>query len=171
MNNAHSSVALTRRRTRRSIHVVVIYAILLVLTPALAFAHAAVFPKKSTPGAYERYVLRVPNEKTVATTRVEIRFPEDLRITDFEEVPGWKLEALTDSTKRIIGAVWTGNLPPQRFAEFPFMAANPKTTTNLVWQAYQDVRRAADGQLDRSERLEDACIRDGNRSRRFCCNG
>src|SRR5690348_18036065 len=30
--------------------------------------------------AYEKYVLRVPNEKGVPTTRVEIRFPSDIRV-------------------------------------------------------------------------------------------
>lgn len=105
--------------------------------PVLAFGHAVVYPRTSTPGAYERYVLRVPNEKTSATTRVEIRFPAELRVTSFEDVPGWQLEVLTDSAKRVIGAVWTGTLAPQRFVELPFMAANPKAGDRLVWPAYQ----------------------------------
>jgi hypothetical protein len=33
--------------------------------------------------------------------------------------------------------VWTGSLPPQRFVEFPFVGANPKTSTRLVWPVYQ----------------------------------
>lgn len=105
--------------------------------PVLAFGHAVVYPRTSTPGAYERYVLRVPNEKNSATTRVEIRFPAELRVTSFEDVPGWQLDVLTDSAKRIVGAVWTGTLAPQRFVELPFMAANPKSGDRLVWPAYQ----------------------------------
>jgi uncharacterized protein YcnI len=112
-------------------------ATLLLLTWTIAFGHAVVLPKSSAPGAFERYVLRVPNEKAVATTRVEIRFPSDVRVTSFEDVAGWQLEVLTDSAKRIVGAVWTGTLPPQRFVEFPFMAANPKVATKLAWPAYQ----------------------------------
>jgi uncharacterized protein YcnI len=123
--------------TQPPFRVLITTATLVLGLPVLAFAHAVVFPRTSTPGAYERYVLRVPNEKAVATTRVEIRFPADLRVTSFEEVPGWTLQVLTDSAKRIIGAVWTGSLPPQRFVEFPFVAANPKTATKLVWPAYQ----------------------------------
>ncbi len=111
--------------------------------PAIAFAHAVVFPKASTTGAYERYVLRVPNEKTTATTRVELHVPDSVRVTAFEDVPGWTLEIQTDSAKRIVGAVWTGSLPPQRFVEFPFVAANPKSVTKIVWPAYQTY---ADGQ-------------------------
>jgi uncharacterized protein YcnI len=105
--------------------------------PTLSWAHAVVFPKTSNTGAYEKYVLRVPNEKAVATTKVEIHFPAGLRVTSFADVPGWKLEVITDSAKAITGAIWTGNLPPQRFAEFPFVAANPKTETKLEWPAYQ----------------------------------
>jgi hypothetical protein len=108
-----------------------------LLTPSIARAHAVVFPKTSSGGAYERYVLRVPNEKDTATTRVEIRFPEGLRIVSFTDVPGWQLEEIRDSANAVIGAVWTGSLPPERFVEFPFIAVNPKSHTTLVWMAYQ----------------------------------
>ena len=112
-------------------------AVLAVFAPAAAFAHAVVFPKTSAPGAYERYVLRVPNEKAVATLRVELRFPDGMRVTSFADVPGWQLQVVTDSARRITGAVWTGTLPPQRFVEFPFVAANPKSETRVAWPAFQ----------------------------------
>ena len=121
----------------RRIAIVVGCIVCSLVAPAIAFGHAVVLPKNSTPGAFERYVLRVPNEKAVATTRVEIRFPADVRVTSFEDVAGWQLEVLTDSTKRVVGAVWTGTLAPQRFIEFPFMAANPKVATRLIWPAFQ----------------------------------
>lgn len=108
-----------------------------LVAPGSVFGHAVVYPKRAATGAYERYVLRVPNEKAVATTRVEIRFPADVRVTSFADVPGWQLEVLTDSAKRIVGAVWTGSLPPQRFVEFPFVAVNPKADAKIAWPAYQ----------------------------------
>jgi uncharacterized protein YcnI len=114
----------------------VLFSILLVI-PSIASAHAVVFPKKSTHGAYEKYVLRVPNEKDVATNRVEIRFPAGLRVVSFGEVAGWQLEELRDSSNAVIGAVWTGNLPAERFVEFPFVAVNPKEDATLVWPAFQ----------------------------------
>jgi uncharacterized protein YcnI len=110
---------------------------LLFVVPALGLAHAVVFPKASAPGAYERYILRVPNERKVATTRVELRFPGDVKVTSFADVPGWQLEVVRDSAARIVGAVWTGTLPPERFIEFPFVAVNPKTATEIRWPAYQ----------------------------------
>jgi uncharacterized protein YcnI len=110
---------------------------ILLAVPSIASAHAVVFPKKSTHGAYEKYVLRVPNEKDVATTRVEIRFPAGLRVVSFGDVAGWQLEELRDSSNAVIGAVWTGNLPAERFIEFPFVAVNPKEDATLVWPAFQ----------------------------------
>ena len=124
-------------RSRFILAAVAVVASAVAVLPTLSWAHAVVFPKTSTTGGYEKYVLRVPNEKAVATTKVEIRFPAGLRVTSFADVAGWKLEVLTDSAKAIVGAIWTGNLPPQRFAEFPFVAANPKTDTKLEWPAYQ----------------------------------
>ena len=99
----------------------------LLLVPAVAGAHAVVYPKTSAAGAYERYVLRVPNEKGSATTRIEISFPDAARVISFADVPGWSVAPVLDSAQRIVGAVWTGTLPPQRFVELPFIAVNPKT--------------------------------------------
>jgi uncharacterized protein YcnI len=115
--------------------VLVLFAIL--VAPSIVFAHAVVFPKASTPGAYEKYVLRVPNERDIPTHKVEIRFPEGLRVVSFGEVPGWKLQVLTDSVQNITGAIWTGVLPKERFVEFPFFAVNPKDSTTLTWPTYQ----------------------------------
>jgi uncharacterized protein YcnI len=118
--------------------------VIAMVVPAIALAHAVVFPKNSKPGAYEKYVLRVPNERDVPTIRVELRFPEGARVVSFGDVAGWNLQVLTDSAKRIIGAVWTGVLPKERFVEFPFVAVNPKDSTSISWptiQTYQGGER------------------------------
>jgi len=60
-----------------------------------------------------------------------------MRVVSFGDVPGWKLEVIADSAQRIIGAVWTGSLPKERFVEFPFVAVNPKDSTSLSWPTYQ----------------------------------
>ena len=109
----------------------------ILVAPSILFAHAVVFPKTSTPGAYEKYVLRVPNERDVPTLKVELHFPQGLRVVSFGDVPGWKLQVLTDSAQRMMGAVWTGVLPKERFVEFPFVAVNPKDSTSLFWPTYQ----------------------------------
>lgn len=132
-----SFVCVVNHRRRVPATAVLAVFALSLIAPGIVFAHAVVMPKSSAPGAFERYVLRVPNEKASATTRIEIRFPAEVRVTSFEDVPGWQLEVLTDSAKRIAGAVWTGTLAPQRFVEFAFMAANPKEPTRVVWPAVQ----------------------------------
>jgi uncharacterized protein YcnI len=115
----------------------VFLALAAILIPAVALAHAVVYPKISRPGAYEKYVLRVPNERDAPTIRVELHFPEGLRVVSFGDVAGWKLEVLSDTAQRITGAVWTGVLPKERFIEFPFVAVNPKDNTSLSWPTYQ----------------------------------
>ncbi|MDB4871354.1 MAG: nuclear export factor [Gemmatimonadales bacterium] len=111
--------------------------IALFLISSVAWARAVVFPRTSAPGAFEKYSLRVVNERDVPTIRVEIRFPEALQVISFGDVPGWKVQILRDSAQRIRGAVWTGALEKQHFVEFPFLALNPKDSTSLSWPTYQ----------------------------------
>jgi uncharacterized protein YcnI len=142
MSRTSSFVKRSRRR-RAAYGTAATAAIFAALVPTLSWAHAVVFPRQSTTGSYEKYVLRVPNEKAVATTRVEIHFPAGVRVTSFADVSGWQLEVVTDSAKAITAAIWTGTLPPERFVEFPFVAVNPKTDTKLEWPVYQNY---ADGE-------------------------
>ena len=37
----------------------------------------------------------------------------------------------------LVGAIWIGTLPPQRFVEFPFVAVNPREETTLTWPVVQ----------------------------------
>lgn len=108
-----------------------------LLAPRSAAAHAVVYPAEAPPGAYQRYVLRVPNERDVATTRVTLEFPRAVRVVSFAEVPGWTLETETDEEGRVTRATWTGTLPVGRFVELPFIAVNPEEETRLVWPATQ----------------------------------
>ncbi len=134
-------------------------ALAVLALPTLANAHAVVYPATSTPGAYEKYVLRVPNEKGVPTTRVELRFPAGVRVVSFGDVAGWQLETVTDSARNIIAAIWTGTLQPSRFIELPFIAVNPRADGRLVWPAFQTY---ADG-----ERVEWTGPADGDRPASF----
>jgi len=111
--------------------------ILIVAVPAAAPAHVTISPKSSNVGAWEKYVIRLPNEKPVATTALEIHFPAGLRVMSFEDKPGWRVEELRDTAGAVIGARWTGQLPPKRFIELGVIAVNPKTGTELVWSAVQ----------------------------------
>jgi uncharacterized protein YcnI len=103
----------------------------------LAFAHIRIYPTESAPGAREKYTMRVPNEKQVATIRVEGEFPPELNIYDFEFKPGWKLDFKKDDKGKIIGATWTGKIQPYEFVEFGMLGLNPKEGASLTWKFVQ----------------------------------
>lgn len=115
--------------------------VLTVLFTSLAVGHIRIYPAESAPGAREKYTMRVPNEKQVATVRVEGEFPPELRVYDFEFKPGWKIDFKKDGTGKITGAVWTGKIAPYEFVEFGMLGINPKEGSSLVWkfvQYYED---------------------------------
>lgn len=120
---------------------------LLLGVVATAAGHAVVYPEEAPAGAYQRYTLRVPTERPVATTRVEILFPEGVRVIAFDDVPGWTLEtARREDGGGIVRAVWTGTLPPERFVEFGFIGVNPQEEAVLGWdviQTYEDGEEVA----------------------------
>ena len=107
------------------------------LLPASLNAHAVVYPPTSRPGAYERYVLRVPNESDAPTISVSITFPPAIRVISFLDVPGWRVEAKMDDSGRALSATWTGNLPAERFVELPFIGVNPKEPARVTWPVVQ----------------------------------
>ena len=112
-----------------------------LLSSHLAFAHITVAPIESTQGAREKYTIRVPNEKQVATIRIEAEFPSGVSIYDFEFKPGWKLDFKKDAKGKIVGAVWTGQIVPYEFVEFGMLGLNDKESSSLVWkfiQYYED---------------------------------
>jgi uncharacterized protein YcnI len=115
--------------------------ILAIVPSALLFAHITIWPKESAPGARERYTMRVPNEKQVATVRIEGEFPSELNLYDFEFKPGWKIDFKKDDKGKITGATWTGKIVPYEFVEFGMLGLNPKEGATLTWkfvQFYED---------------------------------
>src|SRR5690349_4135205 len=82
---------------------------------SLTLAHIRIAPTESAPGAREKYTMRVPNEKQVASIRVEGEFPAGLDIYDFEFKPGWKIDFKKDEKGKIVGATWTGKIVPYEF--------------------------------------------------------
>ena len=118
--------------------------ILGLLQTTAVFAHITIWPKESNLGAREKYTMRVPNEKQVATVRVEGEFPAEVIVYDFEFKPGWKIDFKKDEKGKITGAVWTGKISPYEFVEFGMLGLNPKEGSNLIWkfvQYYEDGTR------------------------------
>jgi uncharacterized protein YcnI len=103
------------------------------------YAHVTVWPRDSRPGAYEKYVVRVPTEGAVATTSVELIVPQGVTIVSMgAPAPGGFTYELKRTGDRVTSIVWTMQIKPGEFAEFPFMARNPKSGTDeIVWKAVQ----------------------------------
>jgi uncharacterized protein YcnI len=102
-----------------------------------AGAHVTVWPKQSTTGAREKYEIRVPNEKQTDMIAVEVKFPAGLKVNFFEQHPGWTTEVVRDASGAIVGARWSGKLPPMQYTEFGLLAANPAAEGELVWAETQ----------------------------------
>ena len=104
-----------------------------VLIPAVAQAHITLSPTRSNAGARERYTIRAPNERRVSTVKIEGQFPAAAKVTALQQAPGWVVDIKHDAKGAIVGATWTGDLPPDQFAEFGLQVVNPTTAGALTW--------------------------------------
>ncbi|MGH8218865.1 MAG: DUF1775 domain-containing protein [Steroidobacteraceae bacterium] len=122
----------------RKVNVRHVYALIIAaLSWSASFAHIRIYPTESILGTREKYTMRVPNEKQVATIRIEGEFPANLRVYDFEFKPGWKIDIKKDAAGHIVGATWTGTIKPYEFVEFGMLGINPKQGDTLVWRFVQ----------------------------------
>lgn len=115
--------------------------LVLLFTALTCAAHVSVWPRESQAGITEKYVLRVPGEGQVATTEVELEVPANVRIVSLGVPAGWTYDVKREGN-RIIRIVWKMKIERGEFAEFPFMARNPKESSEIVWKVRQ---RSADG--------------------------
>jgi uncharacterized protein YcnI len=118
-----------------------IAALLTAAVPAGAYAHITIAPNQSTAGATEKYVLRVPSEGKVATVAAELEVPAGVVVEAVAVPNGWKHEIRREAD-RIVAITWTMQIPPGEFAEFAFVARNPRDQAQVVWTLRQ---RFADG--------------------------
>jgi uncharacterized protein len=140
-------------------------ALLLVPLAGAASAHVTVQGPGATQGGYTKLVFRVPTEKDVATTKLEIAFPTDTPIASVRVKPhaGWTAtmtrqapaeplevhgEAVTEVVSRITWTADAGNpgIGPTEFDEFEVSAGPLPETEQLVFKALQTY---ADGEVVR----------------------
>jgi uncharacterized protein YcnI len=116
------------------------FGLALSLMTGVASAHVTVWPKQSTVGAWELYTMRVPTEKDVPTTKVVLEIPQGVTFEQYQPVPGWSVSEHKDASGRVDRVTWTataGGILPGQFAQFPFVAQNPKSATSVAWNAFQ----------------------------------
>lgn len=111
-------------------------AVLVLLIPAIAQAHVSISPRESSPGATEKYVVRVPTEGKVTTISADLEVPEGVTIETVAIPAGWKYDVKRQG-ERIVAITWHMEIKPGEFAEFAFVARNPRDKTELVWKLRQ----------------------------------
>jgi uncharacterized protein YcnI len=125
----------------KRIRLVLFSFLMALLTPLAALAHVSISPQESRPGATEKYVVRVPTEGKVMTTGADVEIPEGVTVETIAVPAGWKYEAKRQG-ERIVAITFQMDIKPGEFAEFAFVARNPRDKDQLVWKLRQ---RFADG--------------------------
>lgn len=132
----------------------------LLLAPAAA-AHVTLNPPEWEAGGFARFAIRVPNERDGAdTTRVRLKFPEQILSAGFQPVEGWRravkmveLDPPIDVegeqvTERIDTVTWSGGrIRPGEFQEFGVSFRTPEEPGSEL--AFPAVQRYSNGEVVR----------------------
>ncbi|WP_282941198.1 YcnI family protein [Paenibacillus sp. RC67] len=112
-----------------------------MLGGGIASAHVTVLPSESVQGSYEKFTVRVPNEKDIPTVKVEVKFQLDsVSISRFEPKPGWKYDLTKDASGKITAVTWTATgdgLSATEFGDFNMQGKVADNATSINWKAYQ----------------------------------
>lgn len=106
------------------------------LLPVISQGHITVWPRESNAGATEKYTLRVPTEGKIATKMAELGVPEGVVVESVAAPAGWTYE-VKKKDDRIVGITWKMDIKPGEFAEFSFVARNPRDKAEIVWSLKQ----------------------------------
>ncbi len=131
------------------------FAILALAAPAGAGAHIRVQPEEAAAGTYTVLRVNVPNESAdLATTRVEVRFPQGFAYAIYQPVAGWSVDVrMTKAAKSAITGqtvpahvgrvIWTAQdrgaeIQPEQFEDFPIAVQIPGSAGDtLTFKALQ----------------------------------
>jgi uncharacterized protein YcnI len=138
--------------------------------PATAGAHVTLNPREWEAGGFARFAVRVPNERDNAdTTRVTVRFPENVVSANFQPVEGWRrtveMEQLDEPieeegedpiTERLATVTWSGGrIRPGEFQEFGVSFQVPEDASGGSL-AFPSIQRYSNGEVVRWIGPEDA---------------
>ena len=135
-------------------------ALALMLAPA-ASAHVTLNPREWEAGGFARFAMRVPNERdSAATTRVTLKFPEQVLSASFQPIDGWrrsvKMVKLDEPieiegeqvAERIDTVTWSGGrVEPGEFQEFGVSFQTPEEPGSEL--AFPAVQRYSNGEVVR----------------------
>ncbi|WP_442954376.1 DUF1775 domain-containing protein [Paenibacillus sp. MMS18-CY102] len=85
--------------------------------------------------------VRVPSEeKDTNTVKVQVKVPDQIKVSRVEPKAGWKYTLEKDAESKITSITWTADGPGLSDTEFTEFRVNGKVAddaTELVWKAYQ----------------------------------
>lgn len=128
---------------RSLIRAAIVAAVAVALAAAPAGAHVQVRPAEAAPGDPVLWTVLVPNEREVATTRVELAIPAGVLPFAYEPLPGWTRRVTKNPDQSTRSVVWTGRLEPEEVLATQFLATTPDAEGPVSWKAVQTY---ADGQ-------------------------
>lgn len=111
-----------------------------LLMTSVVEAHVTVIPSESQINAWEKYTVRVPVEKDINTTEVELEVPEGINLVSVLPMDSWDYELKKDDNDLITSVTWIAKdegIGPNEFIEFFFIGANPAEPGEFSWEAYQ----------------------------------
>lgn len=110
---------------------------------APAAAHIQVRPAEAAPGDPVLWTVLVPNERDLATTKVELAIPKGVIPFSYEPLPGWTRTLTKNPNQSVRSIVWSGNLKPSEVLVTQFLATTPDQAGPISWKAIQT---SSDGQ-------------------------
>lgn len=114
--------------------------LLIFLIAPIAEAHVTVRPGESSINAWEKYSVRVPVEKDINTTKLELKVPEGINLVSVMPTDNWDYQFEKDENDIITSVTWTANnggIKPNEFIELYFIASNPSEPGEFSWEAFQ----------------------------------
>lgn len=125
---------------------------LALFLPIAAWGHITVYPRESTAGAMEKYIVRAPTEGKLTSKSVVLEVPEGVTVEALAVPQGWTQEVKKEGA-RIVAITWMMDVKPGEFVEFSFVARNPRNKDQIVWNikqhfsdgSVQDMTKGANG--------------------------
>lgn len=130
---------------RRPLWTVLLAALLAAVAAAQAQAHIEVLPATAEQGVAVEFTIRVPTERELPTTAVEVTFPSQVTVFSFADPPpGWRVQPITAANGRLSGVRYTGGrIGVERYADFRLLGT-PFEAGTAPWKTRQT---HADGQV------------------------
>src|SRR5699024_1590536 len=113
--------------------------ILIFAFATVVSAHVTVHPEESSTDAWEKYSVRIPVEKDMNTTEVELKVPEGIDLVNVMPKEKRDYDLQKDGNDIITAVTWTATgdaIGPNEFTELNFMAAKPSEPGEFSWEAY-----------------------------------